>query len=145
MPDPLPAFIHLLRAKDLMDRRYAEPLDVATLAREACASEAHFARSFKRAFGETPHRYLTRRRIERAQELLRATDRPLTEMALDVGFDTPSSFSRAFRQITGEPPSAYAERWRAAGAPPVPACFALMYTRPLGLSSSGKAGRPEPR
>jgi hypothetical protein len=110
----------------------------------AAASEAHFARSFKRAFGETPHRYLTRRRIERAQELLRGTGRPRTDVALDVGFDTPSSFSRVFRQITGEPPSAYAKRWRAAGAPPVPACFALMYTRPLGLSSSGQADRPEP-
>jgi AraC-like DNA-binding protein len=65
-------------------------------------------------------------------------------VALDVGFETPSSFSRAFRQITGEAPSAYAKRWRAAGAPPVPACFALMYTRPLGLSSSGQAERGEP-
>ncbi|HEX6620366.1 MAG TPA: AraC family transcriptional regulator [Solirubrobacteraceae bacterium] len=144
MPDPIPNFIHLRRAKDLIDRRYAEPLDVPTLAQEAYASQAHFARSFKRAFGETPRRYLTRRRIERAQELLRGTDRPLTAVALDVGFDTPSSFSRAFRQITGEPPSAYAKRWRAAGAPPVPACFALMYARPLGLSSSGQAARREP-
>ena len=143
MNDPIPAFIHLLRAKNLIDRRFAEPLDVARLAREAYASDAHFARSFKRAFGEAPHRYLTRRRIERAQELLRGTDRSLTTVALDVGFDTPSSFSRAFRQITGEPPSAYAKRWRAAGAPPVPACFALMYTRPLGLSSSGQAERRE--
>ena len=144
MPDPIPAFIHLLRAKDVIDRRYAEALDVAILAQAAYASEAHFARSFRRAFGETPHRYLTRRRIERARELLRGTDRPLTEVGLAVGFDTPSSFSRAFRQVTGEPPSAYAKRWRAAGAPPVPACFALMYTRPLGLSSSGQADRTEP-
>jgi AraC-like DNA-binding protein len=144
MSDPIPAFIHLLRAKDVIDRRYAEPIDVPTLAREAYASEAHFARSFRRAFGEAPHRYLARRRIERARELLRGTDRSITTVALDVGFDTPSSFSRAFRQITGEPPSAYAKRWRAVGAPPVPACFALMYTRPLGLSSSGQADRWEP-
>lgn len=143
MPDPIPAFIHLLRAKDLIDRRYAEPLDIPRLAREAYASDAHFIRSFKRAFGETPHRYLTRRRIERAEEMLRGTDLPLTDVALRVGFDTPSSFSRAFRQITGEAPSAYARRWRTAGAPPVPACFALMYTRPLGSSSSGQAKRPE--
>lgn len=143
MPDPVPDFIHLLRAKDLIDRRYAESLDIATLAREASASEAHFIRSFKRAFGETPYRYLARRRIERAQELMRGTDRPLTAIALDVGFDTPSSFSRAFRQITGKPPSAYARRWRAVGAPPVLACFALMYTRPLGSSSSGQAERRE--
>ena len=129
MPDPIPAFIHLLRAKDVIDRRYAEALDVAMLAQAAYASEAHFARSFRRAFGETPHRYMTRRRIERARELLRGTDRPLTEVGLAVGFDTPSSFSRAFRQVTGEPPSAYAKRWRAAGAPPGPVCFALMHTR----------------
>jgi AraC-like DNA-binding protein len=144
MRDPIPAYVHLLRAKNAIDRRYAERLDVLAMAREAYASEAHFARSFKRAFGETPRRYLTRRRIERAQELLRGTDRPLTDVALDVGFGTPSSFSRAFRQITGEPPSAYAKRWRAASPPPVLACFALMYTRPLGLSSPGQADRPEP-
>ena len=69
MRDPIPAYVHLLRARNAIDRRYAERLDVLTLAREAYASEAHFARSFKRAFGETPRRYLTRRRIERAQEL----------------------------------------------------------------------------
>jgi AraC-like DNA-binding protein len=143
MPDPVPAYVHLLRAKDLMDRRYAEPLDVAAMAREAYASSAHFARSFKRAFGETPHAYLQRRRIERAQELLRGTDLSVTDAGLEVGFGSSSSFSRAFREVAGEPPSAYAERWRAAAAPQIPACFALMYTRPLGSSSSRQAdGRP---
>jgi AraC-like DNA-binding protein len=132
MPDPIPSYIHLLRAKDLIDRRYAQTLDVPALAREAYASSAHFARSFKRAFGETPHQYLARRRIERAQELLRATDLPVTEVCLEVGFRSLSSFSRAFRELTGEPPSAYAARWRATTAPPIPACFAQMYTRPLG-------------
>ena len=77
---------HLRAAKDEIDRRYAEPLDVATLARTALASEAHFIRSFKREFGETPHRYLQRRRIERAADALRETDEPVTEVALDVGF-----------------------------------------------------------
>jgi len=139
MPDPIPAYIHLLRAKNLIDRRYAEPLDVPALAREAYASTAHFARSFKRAFGETPHRYLLRRRIERAQELLRATALNLTDIAQEVGFSSLSSFSRAFRELTGEPPSAYAKRWRAAAAPPVPGCFALMYTRPSQPSSSRQA------
>ena len=141
MPDPIPAYIHLLRAKNLIDRRYAEPLDVPALAREAYASNAHFARCFTRAFGETPHRYLMRRRIERARELLRATDLPATDVGLEVGFASLSSFSRAFRELTGEPPSVYANRWRAAAVPPIPACFALMYTRPLGLSSSRQADR----
>ena len=77
---------HLRAARDEIDRRYAEPLDIATLARTALASEAHFIRSFKREFGETPHRYLQRRRIERAADRLRETDDPITQIALDVGF-----------------------------------------------------------
>src|SRR5512132_3993159 len=129
MPNPIPTYIHLLRAKNLIDRHYAERLDIPALAREAYALPAHFARSFRRAFGETPHRYLLRRRIERAQELLRGTTLGVTDIGLEVGFGSSSSFSRAFREVTGEPPSAYANRWRAAAAPPVPACFALMYTR----------------
>ena len=80
---------HLRRARDEMDRRYAEPLDIAALAATALASEAHFIRSFKREFGETPHRYLQRRRIERAATLLRETDRTVTEISLDVGFQRP--------------------------------------------------------
>jgi len=132
LPDPIPSYIHLLRAKDLIDRRYAQPLDVAAMAREAHASSAHFARSFKRAFGETPHQYLLRRRIERAQALLRSTQLGVTDVSLEVGFRSLGTFSRTFREITGESPSAYARRWRAAGAPPIPGCFAQMYTRPLG-------------
>jgi transcriptional regulator GlxA family with amidase domain len=140
VPDPIPLHLHLLRARDVIDRRYAEPLDVPGLAREAYASTAHFARSFKRAFGETPHRYLQRRRIERAKDLLRATELPVTAVALDVGFANLSSFSRAFRELTGEAPSDYAHRWRAAPAPPIPGCFLMMYTRPHGSSSSRQAG-----
>jgi AraC-like DNA-binding protein len=139
MHDAVPSYVHLLRAKDLIDRRYAQPLDVATLAGEAYASSAHFARSFKRAFGETPHRYIQRRRVERAAELLRGTESSVTEVGLDVGFASLSSFSRAFRELSGEPPSAYARRWRGTQAPPIPACFTLMYTRPLGSSSSRQA------
>jgi AraC-like DNA-binding protein len=141
MPDAVPSYVHLLRAKDLIDRRYAEPLDVATLAGAAYVSSAHFARSFKRAFGETPHRYMLRRRVERAAELLRGTESSVTEVSLDVGFASLSSFSRAFRELMGEPPSAYARRWRGRHAPPIPGCFTLMYTRPLGSSSSGQAVR----
>ena len=140
MPDPIPAYVHLLRTKDLIDRGYAGPLDVAMLAREAYASSAHFARSFRRAFGETPHRYLLRRRIERARELLRETDLRVTDVALEVGFASLSSFSHAFRELTGESPGAYASRWRASAAPAIPACFTLMYTRPVESSSSRQAG-----
>jgi AraC-like DNA-binding protein len=135
-----PAHLHLLRAKDEIDRRYAEPLDVATLARTALASEAHFARSFKRAFGETPGRYLQRRRIERAADLLRETDRPVSQVCLDVGFTSLGSFGTAFRALMGEPPTAYRDRHRGAPPPQVPACFTLMWTRPVDRAVSKKPG-----
>ena len=127
----MPAAAHLLRAKDLIDRDYARPLDVPALARAAHASTAHFSRSFKHTFGETPHRYLQRRRIERAQELLRVTALSVTEVSVEVGFRSLGSFSAAFHELVGEPPSSYARRWRSAGAPPIPACFTMMYTRPV--------------
>jgi transcriptional regulator GlxA family with amidase domain len=110
MRDPIHTDAHLLRAKDLIDREYARPLDVAALAREACASDAHFARSFKRAFGETPHKYLLRRRIERAQVLLRSTQLSVTAVSFEVGFQSVSSFNRVFRELAGQPPSTYAGR-----------------------------------
>jgi AraC-like DNA-binding protein len=130
MRDLIPIYIHLRRAKDLIDRDFAEPLDVPALAREAHSSRAHFVRSFKKAFGETPHRYLQRRRIERSKELLRNTPVSVTEVSLAVGFRSLGSFSSVFRQLVGEPPRAYANRWRSASQPPIPACFMLMYTRP---------------
>jgi AraC-like DNA-binding protein len=130
MRDPVPVYIHLRRARDLIDRDFAETLDVPALAREAHASRAHFVRSFKKAFGETPHKYLLRRRIERAKELLRNTPLSVTEVSLAVGFRSLGSFSTAFRQLVGESPSAYTRRWRSAVPPPIPACFTLMYTRP---------------
>jgi AraC-like DNA-binding protein len=130
MRDPIPVYVHLRRAKDLIDRDFAKPLDVPALAREAHASRAHFVRSFKKAFGETPHRYLLRRRIERAKELLRNTGLSVTEVSLAVGFRSLGSFSSAFRQLVGEPPGAYARRWQPAAQPRIPACFMLMYMRP---------------
>ncbi|WP_448625053.1 helix-turn-helix domain-containing protein [Geodermatophilus sp. URMC 64] len=123
----------LLRARDAMDRAYAEPLDVPTLARIAHVSEAHFIRQFRAAFGETPNRYLQRRRVERAMWLLRSTDKSVTDICMDVGFASLGTFSRVFRDIVGEPPSEYRRR---GPLPPVPSCFAMAWTRP---SSFGEA------
>jgi AraC-like DNA-binding protein len=117
----------LLRARDAMDRAYAEPLDVRAVAAVAHISEAHFSRSFRAAFGETPHRYLQRRRVERSMFLLRETDRSVTDICLDVGFTSLGTFSRLFREIVGESPSVY----RAGHGPMVaPNCFQMTATRP---------------
>ena len=97
----------LLRARDAMDRSYAEPLDVRAVAAVAHISESHFSRSFRTVFGETPHRYLQRRRVERSMFLLRETDRSVTDVCLEVGFTSLGTFSRMFRQIVGETPSHY--------------------------------------
>ena len=118
-----------------MDRTYAEPLDVATLARIAHTSPAHFSRTFHDTFGETPHRYLQRRRVERAMFLLRQTDRDVTEICMDVGFSSLGTFSRTFAEIVGVPPSAFR---RGGTVPAVPNCFAMAWTRP---SSFGEARR----
>jgi AraC-like DNA-binding protein len=144
MRDAIPVYVHLLRAKDLIDRDYAQPLDVPALARAAHASTAHFSRSFKRTFGESPHQYLLRRRIERAKELLRGTNRSVTEISLDVGFRSLGSFSSGFRALVGESPSDYARRWHATAAPAIPGCFTLMHTRPVGSSSFREAGARGP-
>ena len=117
----------LLRARDAMDRAYGEPLDVSTLARIAHVSEAHFIRTFRATFGETPHRYLQRRRVERAMWLLRSTDRSVTDVCMDVGFSSLGTFSRVFREIVGEPPSVYRRRGPLG---PVPTCFAMAWLRP---------------
>src|SRR5436309_1793345 len=123
----------MLRARDAMDRSFARPLDVAAVARVAHISEAHFSRQFRATFGETPHRYLQRRRVERAMELLRESDRPVTEICFDVGFNSLGTFSRTFREIVGEPPSSYRARFIAGGAAlRVPACWAMAWMRPAG-------------
>ena len=123
----------MLRARDTMDRAFAQPLDVRLLAQIACVSEFHFIRTFRATFGETPHRYLQRRRVERAMELLRETDRPVTEICFDVGFNSLGTFSRTFREVVGEPPSAYRARFEAGGAAlRVPACWAMAWMRPAG-------------
>jgi AraC-like DNA-binding protein len=136
----------MLRARDKMDRSYDKPLDVAALARVALTSEAHFIRSFKATFGETPHRYLQRRRLERAMALLRETEQPVTEICLDVGFTSLGSFSRTFSQVIGLSPSAYRQAWRtgAGTAGYVPTCVVMSWTRPRDStqgSSFGEADR----
>jgi AraC-like DNA-binding protein len=117
----------LLRARDAMDRAYAEPMDVAAVAAVAHVSAAHFIRSFRAVFGETPHRYLQRRRVERSMFLLRETDRSITDICLDVGFVSLGTFSRTFREIVGETPSGY----RSGHGPVVaPHCVQLAAMRP---------------
>ena len=136
----------LLRARDAMDRAYAEPLNVRVVAAVAHLSEAHFIRSFHATFGETPHRYLQRRRVERSMFLLRETDRSVTDVCFDVGFTSLGTFSRTFREIVGETPSDY----RAANGPVLaPNCIWMAGTRPraasrvaMRSSSFGEADAP---
>lgn len=117
---------HLRRAHDHIDRHYDSPLDLDALARVAGVSRSHFARSFEAAYGETPIRYLTRRRIERAQDLLRAANLTVTEVCMLVGFASLGSFSSRFTQLVGESPTAYRNRWAARGGPHVPGCYVFM-------------------
>lgn len=130
----------VLRARDAMDRDFAEPLDIPALARIAHVSEAHFIRTFRATFGETPHRYLQRRRVERAMALLVSTDRSVTDICMAVGFSSLGTFSRTFREIVGASPTDY----RAAhpGLARVPTHFSMAWTRP---SSFGEGrGRSSP-
>jgi len=121
----------LLRARDAMDRAYAEPLNVRAVAAVAHLSEAHFIRSFRAVFGETPHRYLQRRRVERSMFLLRDTDHSVTDVCFDVGFTSRGTFSRMFREIVGETPSDY----RLGHGPMVaPNCFQVAFTRPMAAT-----------
>lgn len=129
----------MLRARDAMDRDFAKPLDIPKLAAIALVSEAHFIRTFRATFGETPHRYLQRRRIERSMFLLRESTRPLTAICFDVGFSSLGTFSRTFRQIVGVSPSGYRHTARPA---PAPTCFTMAWTRP---SSFGEAAAIPPR
>jgi AraC-like DNA-binding protein len=117
----------LLRARDAMDRAYSEPLDVRTVAAVAHVSPAHFIRTFRAVFGETPHRYLQRRRVERSMFLLRETDRTVTDVCFDVGFTSLGTFSRTFREVVGETPSSYR---RGHGPIVAPHCIQLAAMRP---------------
>lgn len=128
----------MLRARDAMDRQFIQPLDIARLAQIAHVSEAHFIRTFRATFGETPHRYLQRRRIERAMALLRQTDHSVTDICMDVGFSSLGTFSRMFREIVGVSPRAYRGRNSPIGH--VPTHFGMAWSRP---SSFGEVS-PDP-
>jgi len=136
-----PVLAALRRARDLSDRDFAQPLTLEAMARAAGYSKYHFARAFAAAYGETPGEYLTRRRIERAKDLLRGANLTVTETCLLVGFDSLGSFSSRFRALVGMSPSEYRRQAaRAQGPPPIPGCFVLMWTRPHGqLSNPGEA------
>jgi AraC-like DNA-binding protein len=127
----VPAARHLLRAKDLADARYFEPLDVDDLAQAAGLSRAHFSREFRRAFGESPHGYLLTRRLERAASLLRMTDRSVAEICMDVGLRSVGSFTTSFTRTFGVSPTAYRGRHPpAASHALIPACVLRAYGRP---------------
>ena len=117
---------HLRRARDHIDRNYAEPLDLDGLARVAGVSKYHFARTFEATYGETPIRYLTRRRIERAQDLLRHANLTVTEVCMLVGYSSLGSFSSKFRELVGVSPSEYQASFPA-GAPRIPGCYVFMH------------------
>ncbi|HEX8104469.1 MAG TPA: AraC family transcriptional regulator [Solirubrobacteraceae bacterium] len=133
---------HLLRAKDLIDARYSDPLDTAALAAQACCSQAHFIRTFKRAFGETPHRYLLTRRLERAAALLRTTDYSVAEVCVNVGLTSVGSFTSSFRRVYGMTPTAYRAAFPpAARMAPVPTCVVMAWARPSRNGEDSGGGR----
>jgi transcriptional regulator GlxA family with amidase domain len=125
----------LLRARDAMDLTYGQRLNIAALADIACVSQAHFIRAFRATFGETPHRYLQRRRVERALFLLRCTDRSITDICYDVGFASLGTFSKTFHQIVGESPTDYRRRGVVLA---VPTCIAMAWTRPSSFGEDGQ-------
>ena len=134
-PEELTNLAHLRRARDLIDREYARPLDVAALARAALMSSAHFSRQFRAAYGETPYAYLMTRRIERAKALLRRDGLSVTEVCVAVGCTSLGSFSARFTQLVGETPTAYRARNHSA-LESVPGCLAKDLTRPTGKPAS---------
>ncbi len=138
---PGDVLVHLRRARDHIDRHYAEPLDLAALAEVAGLSKYHFQRLFKATYGLSPAAYLSQRRVERAQDLLRATNLTVTEVCHAVGFSSLGSFSARFRELVGETPSAFQARYAADGAPRIPGCFVFMW----GLAErSATQEKPEP-
>jgi AraC-like DNA-binding protein len=124
---PAELVVHLRRARDHADRHYATPLDLATLASIAGISKFHFQRLFTATYGVSPAAHISLRRVERAQDLLRATNLTVTEVCYAVGFSSLGTFSRRFREIVGETPTEFQRRWAATGAPHIPGCFVFMW------------------
>ena len=140
-----PTARHLLRAKDLADARYFEPLDVDDMASAAGLSRAHFSREFRRAFGDSPHAYLLTRRLERAAALLRNTDRSVTDICLSVGLQSLGSFTTSFTRTYGMSPTAYRDAFPPASAHAiVPACVVRVYGRPQRRTFREDNGAPSP-
>jgi len=143
---PGDVLVHLRRARDRVDRDYAQPLDLEDLARTAGISKYHFHRLFTATYGVTPAAYLSRRRIERAQDLLRATNLTVTEVCYAVGFSSLGSFSARFRAVVGEGPREFQRRW-GAEAPRIPGCFVLMWglaeRRPAADGSANRSASEE--
>lgn len=137
---PGDVLVHLRRARDHVDRHYAEPLDLETLGAVAGLSKFHFQRLFKATYGLTPAAYLSQRRVERAQDLLRATNLTVTEVCHAVGFSSLGSFSSRFRDLVGETPSEFQRRYAADGAPRIPGCYIFQW----GLAErASQEKRPE--
>lgn len=149
-PVPFDLLPHLRRARDHIDRHFAEPIELGQLARIAGMSRHHFVRSFGSVYGEPPMRYATRRRIERAQDLLRSANLTVTEVCMSVGYSSVGSFSTRFRELTGESPRAYRDRFARDGAPRIPGCYLFMrgvavldHRGPVAASSNpGEAADP---
>jgi AraC-like DNA-binding protein len=146
---PIELLPHLRRARDHIDRHYRDALDLGEIAQVAGISKFHFVRCFEATYGETPIRYLTRRRIERAQDLLRLANLTVTEVCMAVGFASLGSFSSRFTALVGESPTGYRDRWAARGGPHVPGCYLFMrgVLDPTGtaapdraISEKGRAG-----
>jgi len=132
----------MLRVRDALDRDYGTDLDLDAMARLAHVSPDHLIRTFKAVFGETPHRYLQRRRVERAMFLLRTTDMEVTDVCLAVGFTSLGTFSRLFSAVVGQSPSDYA---RSRAPQPVPGCFTMAWTRPSSFTSTSPTSISEKR
>ena len=137
----VPPVRHLLRAKDLADSRYREPLDIPALARAAYLSPAHFSREFRRTFGETPHQYLLTRRLERAAALLRTTDRSVADICMTVGLRSVGSFTTSFGRLFGLSPTAYRDSFPpAVTRARIPTCIQQAYARPQSRSFREDSG-----